>query len=205
MVRLAKPAGNKRSRPGVEEQRRSILQAAVNLFGARGITSVSVTAICREARVSRDTFYRCYDDKDQLVDNLYDRAVSANMLTATRTPDADFADPAWLHTTVEGVVDAILAEHRVARFLFMESVDPDSRAKAAIQSAYNEVAATMQRWCRQRYGHAPSRACFTGLLSAAQWLVYEAICSDLKPARVRATKKAIEELFLATFRGLEIR
>ena len=59
-----------------------------------------------------------------------------------------------------------------------------------------------QRWCRARYGQAPSRACFTGLLSAAQWLVHGAINQGMTPTQVKKAKRAIEELFLATFRGL---
>ena len=125
------------------------------------------------------------------------------MLAVTAAPDADFTDRDWLRPNIDRTVDAILAEHEVARFLFLESADPDSHAHAVIEEAFDGVARSMQRWCRARYGHAPSRACFTGLLSAAQWLVHGAINQGMTPAQVKKAKRAIEELFLATFRGLE--
>lgn len=191
-----------KSRPGVEVQRQDILKAAVALFAQSGTAAVSVSAICTRAGVSRDTFYRCYENKDELVDTLYGLSVSDSMLAITAHPDADFADRRWLEVTIDQVVDGILAEHEVARFLFLESADPSTHAHEVIEKAFNRVAVSMQRWCRRRYGQAPSRECFNGLLSAAQWLVHRAIVGGMKPAQVRRAKRAIEELFLATFRGL---
>lgn len=193
----------KKQRPGVEQQRTDIIAAAVSLFAGKGTAAVSISAICKQAGVSRDTFYRCFDNKDRLIDALYRHSVSARMLAVTAAKDADFTDPAWLRATVDESVDAILAEHEVARFLFMESADPDSHAYAVVQEAFDSVARSMQRWCRGRYGQAPSRDCFTGLLSAAQWLVHGAINQDMDARQVKKAKRAIEELFLATFRGLQ--
>ena len=193
----------KKSRPGVEQQRQDILQAAVALFARAGTAAVSVSAICKQAGVSRDTFYRCYDNKEQVVQALYGFSVNANMLAIASDPAADFASPAWLRPAIDRMVDAILAHQEVARFLFLESADPTSPAREVITGAFDSIAATMQRWCRDRYGHAPSRACFTGLLSAAQWLVHGAIVDGAQAPAVKAAKQAIEELFLATFRGLQ--
>ncbi len=192
----------RKQRPGIPQQRRDIVAAAVSLFAASGTAGVSVSAICKQAGVSRDTFYRCFDNKDQVIDALYSDSVSANMLAVTAASDADFTDPAWLRPTIDETVDAILAEHEVARFLFLESADPGSHAHEVIEEAFDSVARSMQRWCRARYGQAPSRACFTGLLSAAQWLVHGAINQGMTPTQVKKAKRAIEELFLATFRGL---
>ncbi|MEZ5501200.1 MAG: TetR/AcrR family transcriptional regulator [Halioglobus sp.] len=60
-----------RKRPGLEEQRRLILAAAVDLFSVHGSKSVCVSDICKAAGVSRDTYYRCFTDKDSLIDQLY--------------------------------------------------------------------------------------------------------------------------------------
>ncbi|MEM9256384.1 MAG: helix-turn-helix domain-containing protein [Pseudomonadota bacterium] len=196
-------AAEVKSRPGVAQQRRDIIAAAVRLFAVAGTAPVSVSAICQEAGVSRDTFYRCFDNKDQLVDALYSNTVSANMLAVTSSAKADFTDEAWLRTTIDDTVDAILSQREVAQFLFLEAADPESHAHRVIGSAFDGAARSMQRWCRKRYGQAPSKACFTGLLSAAQWLVHEAINKGMKPKQVAEAKRAIEELFLATFRGLQ--
>ena len=200
---MANSSRQRKQRPGVPQQRKDIIAAAVSLFAEAGTAAVSVSAICNQAGVSRDTFYRCFDNKDDLINALYSHTVSANMLAVTAAPDADFTDAQWLHQAIDEAVDAIPAEHQVARFLFLESADPGSHAHAVIEAAFDSVARSMQRWCRGRYGYAPSRACFTGLLSAAQWLVHGAINRGMGPRHVRAAKLAIEELFLAIFRGLQ--
>ena len=189
-------------RPGIEQQRQAILEAAVALFSVTGAAAVSVSAISKQAGVSRDTFYRCYDNKDQLVDALYERSVSNKMLALTAAQDTDFADPVWLRRAIDGMVDDILAEHQAARFLFLEAADPSSHAHQVIDGALNQVSADMQRWCKSHYGSAPSRDCFMGLLSAAQWLVQRAITNGMGKRDIRAAKTAIEELFAATFLGL---
>ena len=192
-----------KKRPGVEQQRQAILEAAVELFSQAGTAAVSVSAISKQAGVSRDTFYRCYDNKDEVVDALYEKSVSGNMLAIVASDEADFADPEWLAGAIDTMVDEILAEHQVARFLFVESADPSSAAHQVVESAFDEVALAMQRWCRERYGDAPGKDCFKGLLGAAQWLVHRAIVNELQPAEIRSTKQAIQDLFGAVFRGLQ--
>ncbi len=101
---MAAAAAGRKQRPGVPQQRRDIIAAAVSLFAGRGTAGVSVSAICKQAGVSRDTFYRCFDNKDQVIDALYSHSVSANMLAVTASPDADFTDPAWLRPTIDKTV-----------------------------------------------------------------------------------------------------
>ena len=79
---------------------------AESSYASNGTASVSISAICKQAGVSRDTFYRCFDNKDQLIDALYRHTVSANMLAVTAAPDADFTDPAWLRSTIEHITKA---------------------------------------------------------------------------------------------------
>ena len=70
------PSHNGRKRPGIEEQRRHILSAAVDLFSVHGSKVVSVSDICKSAEVSRDTYYRCFTDKESLVSQLYQTSVN---------------------------------------------------------------------------------------------------------------------------------
>ena len=66
---MPSPSKSKK-RPGVEEQREIILSAAIDLFGVEGKKAVSVSRICEKAGVSRDTYYRCFDDKEALISHL---------------------------------------------------------------------------------------------------------------------------------------
>lgn len=51
-----------------ERRREHILAAARELFDAQGIGATSMSSIARAARVSRGALYRCFSDKDALVD-----------------------------------------------------------------------------------------------------------------------------------------
>ena len=121
-----------RRRPGVEEQRRLILEAAVELFAARGSGAASVSDICKAARVSRDTYYRCFADKDALVSHLYQTSVNDHMLAVINASDLDYSDQQWLHKVFDQTIDAILDQHKVAQFLFIEAADPNSYAYMVI-------------------------------------------------------------------------
>lgn len=192
-----------RRRPGVEEQRRLILEAAVELFAARGSGAASVSDICKAARVSRDTYYRCFADKDALVSHLYQTSVNDHMLAVINASDLDYSDQQWLHKVFDQTIDAILDQHKVAQFLFIEAADPNSYAYMVINDAYDKVAQRMQNWCKTRYGRTPSPEFFKSLLVASQWLVHNAIIQGLDPKHVEAAKQAAEQLFYGAFNSIE--
>jgi AcrR family transcriptional regulator len=190
-----------RKRPGVDAQRRAILDAAVGLFRARGAAAVPVAEICQRAGVSRDTFYRSFADKPALLEALYDSAVREHMLAVVQAADVDFADPRWLHAVVGRTIDSILQNADVAQFLYIESADPESIAYALVNEAYDRVAARMRRWCRQRHGEAPPAEYFKALLAGTQWLVHDAIIRGQGPREIARAKQAAEMLYLRAFSG----
>ena len=67
--------GRSKKRPGLEEQRRRILSAAVDLFRQQGSRGISISQLCTAADVSRPTFYKCFEDKEDLIYELYGEAV----------------------------------------------------------------------------------------------------------------------------------
>ncbi len=193
----------KSTRPGIEQQRAKVLEAAVELFSADGTAAVSISAICKRAGVSRDTYYRCFANKDTLIEHLYQTTVSEHMLTGLGSSDLHYDNPEWIHEVVEATVDAILAQHKVAQFVFVESTNPNSRAYEVIDAAFDHVARLMQTWCLDNYGSSPTRGCFKGVLVGSQWLVQHAIVTGMADKEIRVAKKSIEQLFAATFRGLK--
>lgn len=192
-----------RTRPGVEQQRDTICDAAVDLFVERGLSAVSVSEICRAAGVSRDTFYRCFADKDALVDYVYQTSVNAHIERVVDSWQLDYSNPVWLHEVCDQTIDAILKEHRVAQFLFLESTDPRSPAYAAIRRAYHHAIERMQQWCRDNGVEVPSQELLFSLLVATQWLVHNAIVEGMKPRHVTKAKAAAEQLFYALFSSLQ--
>lgn len=192
-----------KARPGVEEQRRVICAAAVLLFVERGLSAVSVSEICRQAGVSRDTFYRCFRDKDELVRHFYQTSVNEHIERVVDSWHLEYDNPVWLHTVCDQTIDAILREDAVAQFLFVESADPRSPAYKVIRKAYNHAVGRMQAWCRQNGLHEPSAELLFSLLVATQWLVHDAIVQGKKPRHIAKAKAAAEQLFFALFSSLK--
>ncbi|MBT4521389.1 MAG: TetR/AcrR family transcriptional regulator [Halieaceae bacterium] len=195
--------GRAKKRPGLEEQRRIILEGAVELFSSQGSRAVSISDICKHANVSRHTYYRCYADKGELITWLYQTSVNDNMEAIGNWTDLDYIDPQWLHRAVDNSVDTILAQHHIAQFLFIESSDPNSYAHAVINDALDGVVETMRAWCEHRHGKAPSKPFLKSLLVASQWLVHNAIQSGMDKQAIAEAKQAVEQLFYGAFSTLE--
>lgn len=200
---MSRAAVAPKTRPGIGQQRDTICAAAVVLFVERGVGAVSVSEICRYAGVSRDTFYRCFTDKDALVEHFYQTSVNEHIRQVVDSWRLDYSNPVWLHEVFDNTIDAILREHTVAQFLFVESADPQSPAYKVIHKAYQHAVRRMQRWCRQNDLEVPSKELLFSLLVAAQWLVHNAIVEGMKPRHVAKAKAASEQLFYAVFSSLQ--
>lgn len=188
---MSKP---KRQRPGVDQQRKVILAAAIELFAEKGSAAVSVSEISRKAGVSRDTYYRCFPDKASLLTALYDETVNQHMHAVMAQPSLDYSDQHWLHQVCSDTIDAILARHNVARFLFVEAADPTSPAAVVIQAAYEHVAIRMQSWYLDKHGACPQLSYFKALIVAVQWLLHDAINQGLTQQAIDSAKQSAEQL-----------
>ena len=60
-----------RGRPRVDDKRRRILDAALRTFAERGYHGTTVPEVAAAARVGTGTLYRYFDDKEQLVNEVY--------------------------------------------------------------------------------------------------------------------------------------
>jgi len=199
----AKTTGKTRNRPGVEEQRKVITQSAVSLFGDKGTSATSVSDICKAAGVSRDTYYRCFSDKDTLISYLYESSVNEHVLAVLNPESMDYEDKDWVSKVSEQTVDAILEQSTIAQFLYLESADPNSYAHQLINEAYDKSALRMQQWAEQRFGHAPAMEYFKSLLFATQWLVHNAILAGMTKPQVAIAKKSVKQLFYGAFASIQ--
>lgn len=175
--------GRSKPRPGVEAQRRAILEAALALFGERGSSQTSIAELCRHAGVSRPTFYRCFEDKDAVVAALYDEAVHSpirDALVAMQRAETEG------EAVVGRVVDAIFDQRAHAEFLFAEARDPDSPAAAMIRAAYAQIVPALQAGQRARGLRESSPIVLEALLVAWQWMVATHLSEgDAARAKVR--------------------
>lgn len=123
-----KPASAGRS----DEKRPRILEAALDLFEARGFDGVAVPEIALKAGVATGTIYRYFDDKEALVNALYrhwKRAYNEVVLA----PVAEARTPRDLFFTYWQRMTAFARDHpKAIRFLDLHHhgtyLDDESRA-----------------------------------------------------------------------------
>ncbi len=183
--------GRSKPRPGVEQQRRHILSSAATLFAERGSASVSVAELCRAADVSKPTFYRCFADKDALLEQLYQLAVHTPVQQGWRRDGDAPAGAFWTRERHDAVVDEIFEHGPLAALLYVESSVPGSKAAAIVERAFDESAETMAAWVRAQGGADPSRVILKGMLHASQWIVHDAIKRGATEAARSEAKEAL--------------
>lgn len=190
--------GRSRPRPGIEAQREVIRETAAALFIEQGAQAVSIAQICQRAHISRPTFYRCFEDKDALVDSLYQESifVPIQQILLTRLPDMG-DDPDWLRSTLNEMLDAIFEQSRFAELVFAESNNPGSPAHRIVNDAFDQAADVVDAWLAQRgHGKLP-RPFIKSVMAACQWLVHDAMRAGLS-SQSRAEAKASTWLLVST-------
>jgi AcrR family transcriptional regulator len=164
----------RRRRLGVEGQRMRLRDAAAVVFATQAVESASVEAVIRQAGVSRQTFYRCYDSKAELVDDVYQHTTEL-LFVAMRAADAGSGTPAdSLHRQLERL------------FAFASSAGPvlaelDRRACMAGSGLAAKRAQRRQlgtdyalTWLRRHLGLEPDLALIHGVILGIEQLVLEA-------------------------------
>lgn len=187
--------GRSKSRPGTAEQAKFIKNAAVDLFIERGSEAVSVSQICARADVGRQTFYRCFPDKDALIAELYDHAIQEHVAAAVGRMPSRSDDNDWVYTVVDEVIDAILAERKLAQLLYVEAANPNSPAFAIAEQAYDRAARAIADWFARNTGHRPDRAYLKSVLAATSYLVHGAIIDGAGAKAVVRAKAGARRLF----------
>jgi TetR/AcrR family transcriptional repressor of mexJK operon len=102
---------------------RAILNAATELFAAKGYGAVSMDAIARAADVSKATLYAHFESKDQLFATIVQVACLENIMPADALPDVTTADETALRAIGNRILRFFLRDRSVAmhRLVIAES------------------------------------------------------------------------------------
>ena len=130
-------------RKGKQSTRDRILEAALRLFSSRGYERVSVTAIAREAGVSRPSFYRYFRNKRDvllaLLRNWHD------LMEWIRRSGEPEGRSAWELLEAGGlrVIDSLLATPVLLRagLLFLHHATHDPEARKALAATFKAARA----------------------------------------------------------------
>lgn len=120
-------SGGERRDLRIERTRSSLWEALVDLIGERGYVAISVQDITERAMVNRSTFYRHYEDKDDLFrqgsvdlcDSIIDRLRAL--------PQGDMADTGWMPTYLERMFVCIAEDREDFRALAGSKSNPEFR------------------------------------------------------------------------------
>jgi AcrR family transcriptional regulator len=134
-----RPVAGKPGRSGIQlgeaSARAMILQGAARTFAERGVRAASVDDILKASRVSRRTFYRLYQSKEDVVQALY-RIGTESLLAGCRAAVEREADPL---RQVQGCIDAHLRNAREhGRLVFLLGGEAQ-RAESSVHARRMEV------------------------------------------------------------------
>ncbi len=191
--------GRAKKRPGLEGQKRIIVDAAVDLFSIKGSSQVSIAEICTKADVGRQTFYRCFSGKDDLIRYLYQYAVNEHIEAGLNSLQNVKLDDNLMPAIVDRVIDIILERHKLAQFIYVDSSDTSSAAHKIIDESIDMAAGVIQNWYINNTGAKPGKVYLKAVLSATTWLVNNAIRSGLSNEAIAETKRCTEQLFRGVF------
>ncbi|MEH3157161.1 MAG: TetR/AcrR family transcriptional regulator [Gordonia paraffinivorans] len=113
------------------ERRRQFVDAAVEVFGTSGYAGSSVTALCRQAGLSRRQFYEEFSDRESLLIAAYDeiqaqaRAQVGAALDAADTDDV----PTLARVAMTAFMQSIGTDRRRAAIVFVEVVGVSPRVE----------------------------------------------------------------------------
>jgi AcrR family transcriptional regulator len=120
------PTPRRRGRPRVGDKRRKILDAALNSFAERGYHGVAVPELAREAGVGAGTLYRYFQNKEDLVNEVYRDAKArlAGAMYATSPHTVDTSPRGWFLGMWGRLVGFARAEPTAFQFLEMQDHAP---------------------------------------------------------------------------------
>lgn len=100
-----------------ENQRWRLLGACAEIISARGYGGLSLRAVTKEAAVSKDTFYKHFENLDACVTETYAMAAESLLVAAARGCEADPDAEARARQGVEAVADLFDEEPALAYVL----------------------------------------------------------------------------------------
>lgn len=200
------PAGgtrdaNRRARLG------QLGEAALELFLAEGIPSVTIDQIVERAGVAKGSFYRYFKDKEELVASLLEPLAGqmAEVFAGTRAALAGAGEPAQVSSAYLDLarqVSALIAAHPRAALLYLqESRGPGGGARAPVRNLADEVADQAEALSAHARDHGLLRdldARVQGLvvLGAVERLLYDFLSGRRVAARPERVSTIVVSIIL---------
>lgn len=113
----------RRTKEGAEETRANILKAALSLFSSQGVSGTTLTEVANKAGVTRGAIYWHFDNKDHLLQALWEQLILPYENIAQLGERLDEHDPLGRLQEMHRTVLADLIEDTTTRQLFQIWMD----------------------------------------------------------------------------------
>jgi len=141
----------RRSKEDAEQTRRSILDAAEELFCSQGVAASTLEKISRRAGVTRGALYWHFKDKSDLMEALHKRSRPVQVTLMETAAETGHEDPlGFLETAgIEMLVTFEQDERQQRMFLIMNSHSPDEEGAAWVQRVNADLFRTLSSLIRR--------------------------------------------------------
>lgn len=178
-------------------QRTNIQLAAIAVFASKGLAETTVNDLLDAAKVSRRTFYKYFNNKMDVLEGIYQTAVSLLLARFRDMQHVTGSSPAWLRSMVALFFDYHLAVGPIIRLMQEEALRADSPLAAHRQQAHLE----MVRLLEERL-HDAAPACAPLTYRALIWALEAASLELLGNAATRGeieqAKAVLGDLLIAS-------
>lgn len=170
---VAAPPRRARRRIGVEGQRVAILAVSAQLLATKSYEQLSVEDILLAAGVSRQTFYRCFRNKNELFHTIF-RDGNAMFLRAIAALDKTGADPATvMDRALTGAFLFVIHGGTMLRALYRETVKPDSEFAPYRKEVLETLVGDITGWSRATFSLDADPLLVRAVLLAVEQLIFE--------------------------------
>jgi AcrR family transcriptional regulator len=136
---------NRLPREFVEQnQRDRILMAALEVFGTTGFAAATVQDLVGEARVSRETFYKHFTDKEACLREVHDEVLGWLEVEARDAAGRADGWPVAVLAVCERLLGLLADDPRVARLVAVESLLGGVEVKARYEVAITALASALR-------------------------------------------------------------
>jgi AcrR family transcriptional regulator len=186
------PVGGKRDQ-NRRARTQTLHEAAQRLFLERGIDSVSIDDITREANVAKGSFYRYFRDKEDLVRAAFEPA-RTRVLGAFERAERKLADiegPERVRAVYmrlgRELAAALMSEREITRLYLQESRAPAVHARVPIRELERDIAAAALRLSELACSHGLLRKVHPqvstlAVIGATERLLHAFFAGDLELA-----------------------
>lgn len=207
--RTARPSSRRgaraepRRRVGVDGQRATILAAALRALAEKPYEQLSVEDVLRAAGVSRQTFYRCFPNKQALFHQIF-RDGNALFLGAIATLDRSGDDPVTVaDRALTGALSFVVHGGPALRALYRETIRPDGEFASYRAEVFEAMVADIAGWARADLRLDVDELLVRAVLLAIERLMFElAERGTPSTADVERFRRMVHLLVDGVWRGL---